>query len=126
MNVHTALFLSILLHLVGDYLTQNDWIANHKTKRTDVALLHVSLYSLPFLVIVPSAYWLVVFLSHFFIDRYRLAVYWIKLVNWNWQSKNLGFADDKPPFLSIWLMIIIDNTFHLVFNTIAIFMHYKF
>jgi hypothetical protein len=45
MNLELALFLSIVFHLIGDYLTQNDWIANNKTKRNDVAFLHALCYS---------------------------------------------------------------------------------
>jgi hypothetical protein len=67
---------------------------------------------------------LVVFATHFFIDRYRLAVYWIKLVNWNFQSSNFGFPEDVPKFLSIWLMIIIDNIFHISINSLCIWAHF--
>lgn len=125
MDISIALYLGIVLHLVGDYVTQNDYVANNKTSRSDVAFIHVLLYSLPFIAIVPSMCWFIVSVSHFFIDRFRLAVYWIRFMNWNWRSENFGFDNEKPKYLSIWLMIIIDNVFHLIFNTIAIFAHYS-
>lgn len=33
---------------------------------------------------------------------------------------NFGFATDRPFALSIWLMIIVDNTFHLIINHFAL------
>lgn len=115
-----SLALGFVFHLIGDYLTQNDWMANQKTKNSWVALLHATIYSLPFLYLVPNLYWLIIIVSHFFVDRFRLAVYWIKLVNWNWKSNNFGYDDNKPQWMSVWLMIIIDNVIHVCFNTFAI------
>ena len=110
----------LLLHATGDYLTQNDWMAQNKTKSSLkgylACLIHAIAYSLPFLLIGSFAAWIVIFVSHFFIDKYRLATYWIKLVNWNWKSKNFGFDNEKPTWMSVWLMIIIDNVFHLICN----------
>jgi len=113
--------LSLLFHLVGDYLLQNSWIANNKTKKTWIALLHAGLYTALFYFITGFTLALfVIFSTHFLIDRFRLAVYWIKLVNWSWGKTNFGYGEKTPPFLSTWLMIIIDNTFHIIINTISI------
>ena len=113
--------LGFLFHLIGDYLLQNDWMATNKTKNTIVALIHASLYSFLFFFITDIEWFCVLSVSHFFIDRFRLAQYWIMLVNWNWQSKNFGYDNDKPLWMSVWLMIIIDNTIHLLINTICIY-----
>jgi hypothetical protein len=110
----------IVLHLLGDYIFQNDWMAQNKTKQTLPALIHALVYSLPFLLITSWKAWIVIFITHFLIDRFRLAVYWIKLVNWNWKSTNFGYGEQTPMFMSIWLMIIIDNTFHLLINYLSI------
>lgn len=126
MNLEIALYFSFLLHLLGDYVLQNDWIAANKTKSFKAAFIHVAIYSVPFLILTPSVFWLILAVSHFFIDRYRLATYWIKLINWNWSSTNFGFDESKPFALSIWLLIIVDNTFHLLFNSLSIFLHYHF
>lgn len=71
----------ITIHLLGDYVTQSDWMASRKTQEHLPAFCHALVYSLPFLLFRPSlTAWLVIFVTHFFIDRYRLARYavWAK------------------------------------------------
>ena len=120
----------ILLHLVGDYLLQSDWMALNKTKSHKAAFIHALTYSLPFLLLNPSLIgWLVIFISHFFIDRYRLARY-IGVIRsklapvyvWpKWEDcKEHGYHKDIPPFMTVWLFIITDNTLHLLINYIAL------
>lgn len=111
----------ILCHLTGDYILQNNWMAQNKTKPSYVGYvacaMHVLLYTILFLFVTTNVYHLLLIgLTHFAIDKWRLAVYWIKLVNWNWKSTNNGFDDNTPAFMSVWLMIIIDNVFHLLIN----------
>lgn len=117
MTLELSLILGFLFHLLGDYIFQNDWMAQNKTKNSYVALLHATIYSLPFLLVCYSWWWLLIWITHFLIDRFRLSVYWIKFVNWNWGSTNFGYKEQTPPFMSIWLMIIIDNIFHLLINS---------
>lgn len=124
MNLAVALFLGYVFHRVGDYLTQNDWMANEKTKRFLPALIHALIYSIPFIFLDLGFWWFGVFVTHFLIDRYRLAVWWIKLVNWNWESTNFGYDEQKPKWMSVWLMINVDNTWHLLINTFCILMAY--
>ena len=50
----------LLAHLVGDYLTQSDWMANEKTKRWWPAWVHAITYGLPFVLITRSVPALVV------------------------------------------------------------------
>lgn len=114
----------LIFHLIGDYITQNEWMANTKTKNTLAGALacyiHAMTYSLPFLFIGSYTAVVVIFITHYFIDRERLAIYLIKLKNWNWKSKNYGFNDDTPVWLSTWLLIIIDNIMHIVCNYLAL------
>ena len=44
------LLIGILFHFVGDYLTQNNWLAQNKTKKIYIAFLHALIYSLPFFI----------------------------------------------------------------------------
>lgn len=114
-----------ILHLIGDYLLQNDWMAENKGKYTAkgymACLVHCALYTLPFALVYQSLHVeIIVFLSHFLIDKYKLAIYWIRLKNWYWSGDNFGYAEDKPKWMSVWLLIIVDNTLHLICNYVAI------
>ena len=121
MSIELTLIIGLILHLLGDYLTQNHWLATNKTSNSIIALCHVVIYSLPFLFITSLYAVAIILITHFFIDRFRLAQYWIKFVNWNWKSTNFGYSEDVPKFLSIWLMIIVDNVFHISVNSLSIY-----
>lgn len=113
----------IVAHLIGDYLLQSHWMATEKTKQSFAAAVHAVTYTLPFLFITqsPSAIAIIVG-THFLIDRFRLArwVVWAKNGYIREPITATGYHDDVPPFLSIWLLIIADNTLHILCNGIAI------
>lgn len=140
--------IQLILHLIGDYVLQSQWMAENKTKSSFAAASHAFVYSLPFLFLEPS--WLafqVILLTHFLIDRFSLAKYvvWLKNVVLNpdfwkwWANQNrtdklwniwprhswsncsaTGYPADLPPWLSVWLLIACDNTLHLVINCAAL------
>lgn len=118
----------LLLHLIGDYVTQTDWMARTKVSTTFAALCHAVVYSLPFLLLSPSlAAISVIALSHFLIDRYRLARYVVfgknKLTDWQlkWADcRATGFPVEVPAGQAFWLMILVDNTMHLSINYAAL------
>jgi len=112
----------ILAHLIGDYLLQSHWMATEKTKQTLAAVVHVLCYSLPFILLAPTWGALnFIFITHFIIDRWRLArfVVWAKN-GCIWPVTPTGYPADVPPWLSVWLLIIADNTLHLICNGFAI------
>jgi len=124
----TPLFTAdqIVAHLVGDYLLQSHWMATRKTEDSSAAFLHAVTYGLPFLFLVPSGWSAVVALAlicgtHFIVDRWRLA----RFVVW---AKNgargpvtaTGYPDDVPQWLSVWLLIVADNTLHLLTNGLVL------
>jgi hypothetical protein len=115
-------------HAVGDYILQSDWMADNKTKSSVAAAIHAITYTLPFLFITWSPAALAVICgTHFVIDRWRLArfVVWAKnypypgALGWS-ECSATGYPPSKPPFLSIWLLIIADNIMHVVCNALAI------
>lgn len=121
----------LLLHVVGDYLIQSDWMATEKTKRSLAALAHVVSYALPFLLLTRSIAALAVIAgTHFVIDRWRLARYvcwaknWLAPRKWNppWsECTKTGFPDDKQPaWIALWIMIVVDNAMHVVINGAAL------
>jgi hypothetical protein len=82
--------IQILIHLWGDYLTQSDWMAQNKTKAHLPALVHALVYSLPFFIIGSWKAIAVIAVTHFFIDRYRLARYIV------WAKNLLGACREWP------------------------------
>ena len=118
----------LILHLVGDYLTQTDWMAKNKTRLDVAASAHAIVYTLPFILLEPSALAFVVIMwTHFYIDRYRLARYVVFAKNWvtdrslRWADCSAtGYHKDAPPWLAFWLLIIADNTLHLSINYAAL------
>ncbi len=120
----------LILHLTGDYLLQSDWMALHKIKNNRAAATHALVYSIPFLLLQPSfAAWFTIFFTHFIIDRFGVAKYVAfaktKIAPckyWpSWKDcETNGYHKDVPVWLSTWLLIISDNTLHLMINYIAL------
>jgi hypothetical protein len=101
----------ILAHLLGDYILQNDWMAQNKTSSTLPCLAHCALYTAAVwgVTLIEGAAWpawalVVCFALHFVIDRWRLAA---KAMKYTGQR---GFRENLAP----WSVIIVDNTWHLL------------
>lgn len=120
----------LLAHLVGDYILQSHWMASEKTKRWWPAIAHGVTYGLPFLLVTQSPAALAVIVgTHVVIDRYRLArhVVWAKNLiaprgyrpSWS-ECRATGYPSELPPWLATWLLIIVDNTIHLLINIAAV------
>lgn len=117
----------LLAHLVGDYLIQSHWMATEKTRRWWPAIAHGLSYTIPYLFVTRSVIALLVIAgTHIVIDRYRLArhVVWFK----NQIAPEVfrpghtptGYPPGTPAWLTVWLMILADNTIHLLINTAAV------
>ena len=81
------MFELLLGHLAGDYLLQNEWMVMNKSKNTlkgwSAAFVHCILYTLAVCLFMWNFDWywvLIVFLSHFPIDKFSLAEYYLKLI----------------------------------------------
>lgn len=113
----------LLLHLLGDFVIQNDWMALNKKKPGAygffACLIHCATYSLPFAFITGWSAVLLIFACHFIIDRYNLVTVFLSLRN-GCDRGNFGFGPDRPIWLTVWLNIITDNTFHLTWNYVVI------
>lgn len=115
----------LVAHMIGDYFLQPHSWAVEKTRNSLIAGMHALTYTTTFVFITQSTLALtVIFITHFFIDRFRLAKYvtWFK----NGMSEDCmtdtGFPKDTPPYLAVWLLIIMDNLMHIVCNGVAIWM----
>ena len=117
----------LLAHAVGDYILQSEWMATRKGRDHVAAALHAIVYTVPFLLLTlePAA---LAFIAgtHYVIDRWRLARYVVWLKNrpfpgsraWR-ECRETGYPPETPPHLSTWLLIIVDNTLHIIMNGIA-------
>ncbi|QDH93975.1 hypothetical protein SEA_EVY_113 [Streptomyces phage Evy] len=126
----SAVLLGVLLHFIGDYIIQTDWMAQLKTKRWAPAIVHGVTYGVPFVFATMSPIALaVIIVTHIVIDHYRLARHLVWAKNqlapkswrYSWNEGHLtGYRNDGPVWLNTWLMIIADNTLHIIINTLAI------
>jgi hypothetical protein len=118
----------LVAHAVGDYILQSDWMANEKATKNLAAAVHALTYTLPFLFLTLNPISLaIIAVTHFFIDRFRMARYviWLRNIPWPgskpWaECRQTGFQPGLPPYLSTWLVIIVDNTMHVLINGAAI------
>jgi hypothetical protein len=140
----------IICHAVGDYILQSSWMSEYKRYRSFPCLVHVTLYTLPFLLVTHSWPALgVILVTHFLIDRFGLARYLVWLKNhlappfsinldpkdpeylacerltppWK-ECQQTGYHDQSlspaPIWMRTWLMIFADNILHVVINGVAI------
>jgi len=119
----------VIAHFIGDFILQSDWAAENKYKKFLVALTHAILYTAPFILLTtnPLAL-LIICITHALIDRYKLARYVAWARNWiapirpkPWKECSFtGYDPSRPLWISVWLMIIVDNLMHVIINAIAI------
>jgi len=101
-------------HLIGDYILQNDYLAQGKKKSSWICMVHCVVYALTVLACtgwgwVWARYWwvgLAIVAEHFIQDRWGLVR---KLMHLMGQDAFAG-----PP-LGPWSIIVVDNVCHLVF-----------
>ena len=130
MSPTTAVVLGLIAHVIGDYVLQSSWMAQEKSAHWWPAIAHALAYGLPFLVITRSPGALLVIVgTHAVIDRYRLARYVVwatdhlapagSVPRWS-QCRATGFPPDLPAWLATGLLIITDNTMHVIINSGAL------
>ena len=112
----------LLCHLTGDFLLQNTWMGENKSKKTWICLLHVLIYTSVFLLLTTS--WkalLFIGVTHFIIDRFQLPKYLIRLKTPGGKLyPSFGFKPEQPHYQAFWLYVITDNTLHLLLNYLAL------
>lgn len=132
MTAETVLGI-LLAHLVGDYILQTHYMATQKVNRWWPAIVHGLTYTIPYVFVTQDPLALFIIAStHVVIDRFRLAKHlmWFKnqfapkahRPSWAEAKANAGYNQDVPSWMSTWLMIVADNTVHLLINTLAIYL----
>lgn len=118
------LFIAALLgHLVGDYLLQSKHQALNKTQKNWYGfwccLQHTLIYTFSvslFLWTASPIIWLLIFLSHWPIDRYSLTTVWLKLIKGRDLLQAYNSSDKYREIdisFSCLVYAVADNTLHL-------------
>jgi len=124
----------LILHLIGDYLLQSDWMAVNKGRQTFPAFCHATLYSLPFLLIGSFPSVTIIWATHLLIDRLSLARYVVRTKNIllapcsagnrepmaRRDMSAMGFRNSTPIWMIAFLTVAADNTLHLTINYLAL------
>ena len=94
-------------HLVGDFLAQNDYMAQGKKRSTPICALHVLLYSVAVWSLTLWPWWaiLITAAAHFAQDRSKFIDWFFRVTG----KEKFGQAPMAP-----WSVIVVDNSFHLV------------
>ena len=127
----------VLGHLIGDYLVQNRWMAFGKHRRYIPCLVHCLIYTVVMgWVTTGDPVWMaIVFASHFIVDKYVVAEWWLKLISGRNMSQFIRRGHDESPpsfnqnerlnyrmlqggFNSL-VYTIVDNTLHMVLMSVG-------
>lgn len=111
--------IQLISHLFGDFLFQNDWMAEHKAKFTlkgwVACAVHCLVYTLFFYGQSTFFQLAFIFISHFVIDKFRAAYYWCELFR-------VGARLDPTNWIKVYLVFMVDMALHLATN----FMIFKY
>lgn len=111
-------------HLIGDYLLQSKYMALNKSNPGWRSILICSLHSLVYTIAVcvmiwtlNSIVWIIVFASHWMMDRWSIANLWLKLIKGRTFEKAYNSKDKYREFdiaFTSLVYTITDNTFHIL------------
>jgi len=119
-------FQLLMGHLVGDYLFQSTIMATTKGQAKTLqgwlwCLLHCLIYTLSICLCLWHFDWVffvLIFNSHFWIDKFSLAEKWAQLTGGRTFEKAAKEPDlDKRPFsiaFTCLVYVVVDNTMHLL------------
>jgi hypothetical protein len=100
----------IYAHLIGDYIIQNDWMAQNKKSSSFHCAIHVLTYMLPFLFCGFNWWQLSIIAGqHYIVDRTNVVMWFMKAKG----SEKFATGPCYP-----WSIIIVDNISHIL--TIAL------
>lgn len=107
-----TLFENLLIcHFIGDWLLQNQYIADRKTKNHTIRAIHCLIYTLCFywLGFLPCLY---IFLTHFVIDTY-LPLYWFRKLRGDYSNIEEFRESFKTP-AGFMVNVTFDQIFHIL------------
>lgn len=117
------MFELFLGHLVGDYLLQNEWMAQNKAKNTwmgwTAAFVHCLIYTIAVCTIMWewSLLWIIaVFFSHFFIDKFAFGYWYLKHIKGldTYSYSIIHYTGPLRAGFNAVIYTVTDNTMHLL------------
>ena len=121
------MFEMLLGHLVGDYLLQNNWMAFNKQKYNltgwIICIIHCILYTLSVCILMNTwslQWFILVFFSHFIIDKFGIAELYLQLIKGRSLVKFIKENKDYTSYGMIQssfngiVYTMTDNTMHLL------------
>lgn len=123
------MFEMLLGHCVGDYIFQNNWLALNKGKNSFIGWFTCFIHCLIYTTCVCGVMgnfeydWMIlVFFSHFFIDKFSLADKWSKFIGATSlrqflddnKNQTLSAMDGLIAGFASFCYAVRDNTFHIL------------
>jgi hypothetical protein len=117
------MFELLLGHLWGDYIVQNEWMAQNKAKNTltgwIAAIFHCCVYTMSVCLFMMNFdfIWIVaVFCSHFFIDKFAFGYWYLKHIKGldTYAYKSAQQYNELRAGFNAVIYTVTDNTMHLV------------
>lgn len=116
----------ILGHFIGDYLLQNKAMMLNKSKKGFRGALWCTLHCAIYTAVVCLFLWtanpwiiLAVFLSHWPIDRWSLAIKWMQLIKSRDPNETYFSKETDSAFYAI-VYVVTDNTMHILLIWLAL------
>lgn len=141
----------VMGHLIGDYILQNNWMAQRKGAHYFPCIVHCLIYTTVVTATTTLNPWwaLVVFLSHFPIDKYSLADKWLEayggrslqryLARGHLDVPNMMITDNMSEPIPMrdnyirlragfttFVYIMVDNTMHMMLMLLGAYYLSKF
>lgn len=120
-SMNDTLTCAIVGHLVGDYLLQNDWMAQNKKHEDLPCAVHCFLWALAVCLFAGWSWYIgfLLFWLHYIQDRTNIVAWWMRL-KWKdqyrfMQCDDFDLTDMRViPGLGPWSIIVVDNVWHIV------------
>ncbi len=122
-----ALMILTILHFVGDWMLQTEYIQLNKARNPRLRLLHVALYLIPFCAALPfwnsprsTGIWLAALLvwiaaTHYWIDSYLPLYWWRKYIAKDPECESVErFASAFSTPRGMTIYVTMDQGFHLL------------
>ena len=104
----------IYAHLIGDYILQNDFMAQNKKKSWKHCLLHVFVYMLPFLFCdISSLAFVLIAVQHYILDKTMIV---------GWFMKIKGSEQFATGPLYPWSWVVMDNILHILWIALVVYL----